>query len=100
MPSCAVSWRAISLTKVSSGWGIKSSPAAEACWRKNTKWSFFPGDDLFAASRPCGLPIGNLTSQSLANCYLNSFDHFVKRELHCPAYVRSWMISCCLQIIN
>lgn len=49
---------------------------------------YFPGDDLFAALRPRGLPIGNLTSQFWANCYLNSFDHFVKRELRCPGYVR------------
>jgi len=57
---------------------------------------YFPGDDpstasgqgLFAANRPRGLPIGNLTSQFWANCYLNPFDHFVKRELRCPGYVR------------
>ena len=49
---------------------------------------YFPGDDLFAALRPRGLPIGNLTSQFWANCYLNPFDHFVKRELRCKAYVR------------
>lgn len=49
---------------------------------------YFPGDDLFAAQRPRGLPIGNLTSQFWANCYLSPFDHFVKRELRCPAYVR------------
>lgn len=34
------------------------------------------------------MPIGNLTSQFWANVYLNSFDHFVKRELHCSAYLR------------
>jgi retron-type reverse transcriptase len=50
--------------------------------------AWFPGDDLFAALRPRGLPIGNLTSQFWANCYLNPFDHFVKRELRCPGYVR------------
>jgi retron-type reverse transcriptase len=44
---------------------------------------YFPGDDLFAAERPRGLPIGNLTSQFWANCYLNPFDHFIKRELRC-----------------
>jgi RNA-directed DNA polymerase len=44
---------------------------------------WFPGDDLFAALRPRGLPIGNLTSQFWANCYMNAFDHFVKRELRC-----------------
>jgi hypothetical protein len=49
---------------------------------------YFPGDDLFAALRPRGLPIGNLTSQFWANVYLNSFDHFVQRELRCPAYLR------------
>lgn len=49
---------------------------------------YFPGDDLFAVHRPRGLPIGNLTSQFWANVYLNSFDHFVKRELRCPAYLR------------
>jgi RNA-directed DNA polymerase len=49
---------------------------------------WFPGDDLFAIHRPRGLPIGNLTSQFWANCYLSPFDHFVKRELRCPAYLR------------
>ncbi|MDA1190067.1 MAG: reverse transcriptase/maturase family protein [Candidatus Poribacteria bacterium] len=48
----------------------------------------FPGDDLFAALRPRGLPIGNLTSQFWSNVYLNPFDWFVKRELRCPAYLR------------
>lgn len=57
---------------------------------------YFPGDDpstssgqgLFAVNRPRGLPIGNLTSQFWANCYLNPFDHFIQRELQCPAYLR------------
>jgi len=49
---------------------------------------YFPGDDLLAAIRPRGLPIGNLTSQFWANVYLNTFDHFVKRDLKCPAYIR------------
>jgi hypothetical protein len=49
---------------------------------------WFPGDDLFAVRRPRGLPIGNLTSQFWSNCYLDPFDHFVKRELRCPAYLR------------
>lgn len=49
---------------------------------------WFPGDDLLAAARPRGLPIGNLTSQFWSNCYLDPFDQFVKRELKCPAYVR------------
>jgi retron-type reverse transcriptase len=49
---------------------------------------YFPGDDLWSLFRPRGLPIGNLTSQCWANCYLNGFDHFVKRQLRCPGYVR------------
>lgn len=50
--------------------------------------TYFPGDDLFAAQRERGLPIGNLTSQFWANVFLNKFDQFVKRELRCPAYLR------------
>jgi RNA-directed DNA polymerase len=49
---------------------------------------YFSGDNLLAASRPRGLPIGNLTSQFWANCYLSGFDHFVTRELRPPAYLR------------
>ena len=49
---------------------------------------YFAGDTLFAANRPRGLPIGNLTSQFWANCYLNEFDHFVNCELGCSAFLR------------
>jgi len=35
-----------------------------------------------------GLPIGNLTSQHLANLYLAGLDQFVKRELRCQGYLR------------
>jgi RNA-directed DNA polymerase len=49
---------------------------------------WFPGDDLFAALRPRGLPIGNLTSQFWSNCYMDPFDHFVKRKLACRGYLR------------
>lgn len=49
---------------------------------------YFPGDDLLAACRPRGLPIGNLTSQFWSNVYLNDFDWFVQRELGCGAYLR------------
>lgn len=48
----------------------------------------FPGDDLLSLMRPCGLPIGNLTSQFWANVYMNPLDHFIKRELRCKGYVR------------
>lgn len=50
--------------------------------------AYFAGDDLFSVIRPRGLPIGNLTSQFWANIFLNPLDHFIKRELKCPAYVR------------
>ncbi|MFY9940940.1 MAG: RNA-directed DNA polymerase [Desulfobacterales bacterium] len=50
---------------------------------------WFPGDDLFTPlERPRGLPIGNLTSQFWSNCYLDPLDHFIKRALRCPAYLR------------
>jgi hypothetical protein len=38
--------------------------------------------------RPCGLPIGNLTSQLWGNLYLDGFDHFAKRELKAEGYLR------------
>ena len=49
---------------------------------------YFPGDDLLAACRSRGLPIGNLTSQFFSNCYLHPFDQFVTSELRCAAYLR------------
>ena len=39
-------------------------------------------------TRRKGLPIGNLTSQFLANVYLNPLDHFVKHSLRVKGYVR------------
>ncbi|MBV6394224.1 MAG: hypothetical protein KPEEDBHJ_03477 [Anaerolineales bacterium] len=49
---------------------------------------YFPGDNIFSASRPRGLPIGNLTSQHWANVYLNELDQYAKRILKCRAYIR------------
>lgn len=50
---------------------------------------YFPGDDLLTPQeRRTGIPIGNLTSQFLANLYLNEIDHFVKEELRVKAYLR------------
>jgi len=56
--------------------------------KEEYKMVYFPGDDLFAAHRPRGLPIGNLTSQFWSNVYMNPFDWFVQRELGCNAYLR------------
>lgn len=51
--------------------------------------SWFPGDDLFGpASRRRGLPIGNLTSQFLANVYLDQVDHAIMDRLGFGHYVR------------
>jgi RNA-directed DNA polymerase len=38
--------------------------------------------------QPRGLPIGNLTSQFLANLYLDDFDHYIKEQLRIKAYLR------------
>jgi len=59
-----------------------SNPQEQAVW-------YFPGDDLFTPfTRRRGMPIGNLTSQLFGNVYLDGFDHFVKEELGCRAYLR------------
>lgn len=47
----------------------------------------FPGDEG-RSDRPRGLPVGNLTSQWLANYYLSPIDHLVRRELRVCGYVR------------
>jgi len=39
-------------------------------------------------SFPTGIPIGNLTSQLLANIYLNELDQYVKHLLKIPYYIR------------
>ena len=64
---------------IASGEGILESEATSP---------YFPGDDLLAALRPRGLPIGNLTSQFFANVLLDPIDHFLKEELRIPGYVR------------
>jgi len=45
-------------------------------------------EPLFAPLRPRGLPIGNLTSQFLANVLLDVFDHEVLERIGCRGYVR------------
>jgi RNA-directed DNA polymerase len=62
--------------------------SGEKILREEYEMVYFAGDDLLAINRLRGLPIGNLTSQFWANVYMNPFDHFVKRELHCTAYLR------------
>ncbi len=43
---------------------------------------------LFHAPKAKGLPIGNLTSQFIANVYLNELDQFVKHTLKARNYLR------------
>ena len=48
-----------------------------------------PGDTLFTPfERPCGLPIGNLTSQFWGNVYLDPLDHYLREEVRVGGYVR------------
>ena len=52
-------------------------------------WNGLPKTkSLFHASKNCGLPIGNLTSQLFGNVYMNSFDHWIRRELGIKYYGR------------
>ncbi|MCP4419313.1 MAG: RNA-dependent DNA polymerase [Chloroflexi bacterium] len=49
----------------------------------------FPGDDLITLmDRRTGIPIGNLTSQFLANLYLNTLDHFITQHPSKVKYLR------------
>lgn len=49
---------------------------------------WFPGDELLAAARPRGLPIGNLTSQLWGNFYLDGLDHWITETERHGAYLR------------
>jgi len=50
--------------------------------------AWFPGDDLLAATRPRGVPIGNLTSQLWGNFYLDALDHWATETQRHGAYLR------------
>ena len=43
---------------------------------------------ITSVRQPCGLPLGNQTSQFFGNVYLNDFDHYVVGNLGCKRYVR------------
>lgn len=52
-------------------------------------WGMLPKDkSLFHARQRCGLPIGNLTSQVLANFYLSPLDYYIKHDLGIRFYGR------------
>lgn len=66
---------------------------------KASDWDLLPHDkSLFHSAKGCGLPIGNLTSQLFSNVYLNVFDQYMKRTLHCKHYGRYvddfYVVSC------
>ncbi|MDR1534861.1 MAG: reverse transcriptase/maturase family protein [Planctomycetota bacterium] len=51
--------------------------------------AYFPGDGLFTPfERRRGLPVGNLTSQWLANLYLTGLDHHLTSGLGVGGYLR------------
>lgn len=51
---------------------------------KDTLWLI----DSIINSCDKGLPIGNYTSQGLANFYLTDLDHYIKEKLHVKYYIR------------
>ena len=54
-----------------------------------SSWDNLPANKtLFKVPAGCGLPIGNLTSQVLANFYLSGLDHYVKHTLRLANYGR------------
>ena len=85
LPDQSVMWLMDKI--LASGRGVLSEEYEMAYFSKDDP-STGSGQGLFATQRPRGLPIGNLTSQWWANCYLNPFDQFVKRELGCRGYLR------------
>ena len=69
---------------------VENDPTS-GCLIKGSRqdWSGLPPDkSLFHSAPNCGLPIGNLTSQILANFYMNTFDHFIKHDLGVRYYGR------------
>jgi hypothetical protein len=55
----------------------------------SSDWDGLPRNkSLFHSPPNCGLPIGNLTSQVFANFYLNSFDHFMEKQVGRGYYAR------------
>lgn len=54
----------------------------------NALWLLGEVIDSFKASPGRGLPLGNLTSQLMANIYLNELDQFVKHSLRFRHYIR------------
>jgi len=68
---------------------IWNDPTENPIIKPNSNFSLVPSHkSLWSGSGKKGLPIGNLTSQTASNVYLNGFDHFVKHALKAKYYVR------------
>jgi len=69
---------------------IFHNPASNYYFKGDPKLKLLipPQKSLIGKSDLSGLPIGNLTSQFLANVYLNELDQFVTRTLGCTGYGR------------
>lgn len=55
---------------------------------KDKKLIWLIKEILYKQPREKGIEIGNYTSQTFANIYLNEFDQYVKKELHIKYYFR------------
>lgn len=63
--------------------------SSQHCIIKGDKkeWNKVPANkSLFTTAPDCGLPIGNLTSQILANFYLNELDHWILKKIAPKGY--------------
>ena len=64
-------------------------PIHGATKQAHRRWGELPSDkSLFKTSAGCGLPIGNLTSQILANYFLNPLDRWIQEECGMSQYGR------------
>ena len=67
---------------------LDASKGCRVAGRKSD-WAGLPPDkSLFGTAAGCGLPIGNLTSQVLANFYLHPLDVFITKQLGFHRYGR------------
>ncbi|NCC90939.1 MAG: hypothetical protein EOM01_11405 [Spirochaetia bacterium] len=69
---------------------VFNDPTRDCIFRSpESSWDRLPKDkSLFFTKEECGLPIGNLTSQVLANFYLSPLDHYIKHDLSIRYYGR------------
>lgn len=55
---------------------------------KDSKFLFIAESIIYSIPNGHGLPIGNMTSQFLANVYLDPLDHYIKEFLRVKYYIR------------